>query len=141
MGGCLRYAAQKAAMTLVALRQPASAPTTGKRYFSRARLNLPARVVTFNGTSDCTLIDLSRSGARVHAKDCPRVGAIVVIEGLPLELFGTVRWTVRGLFGFEFEAPLPLDRVVAMRYYADDEAERQQQAQITYARNWVQGVL
>ena len=116
-------------------------PETGKRYFSRARLNLPALLVTFNGTSRCTLIDLSRSGAKLGASECPRVGSLVVVEGLPIELFGTVRWSVSGLFGFEFEAPLPLDRVIAMRYYADDEAARQKQAQLTYARNWVEGVI
>jgi len=128
-------------MTLAA-RIPTQQPLeSGKRYFPRARLNLPARLVTFNGTTDCTLIDLSRSGAKLGASECPRVGSMVVVEGLPIELFGTVRWATRGLFGFEFEAPMPLDRVVALRYYADDEAERQKQAQLTYARNWVQGVF
>ncbi len=129
-----------AGMSLAAL-SPTFRPTdTGKRYFSRARLNLPARLVTFNGTTDCTLIDLSRSGAKLGARECPKVGSMVVVEGLPLELFGTVRWSVTGLFGFEFEAPLPLERVVSLRYYADDEAERQKQATISYARNWVTGV-
>lgn len=126
----------------LALRTTTTAPPeTGKRYFSRARLNLPALLVTFNGTSRCTLIDLSRSGAKLGASDCPRVGSLVVVEGLPMELFGTVRWSVTGLFGFEFEVPLPLERVIAMRYYADDEAARQKQAELTYARNWVQGVI
>ena len=113
---------------------------TGKRHFSRARLNLPARLVTFNGTTACTLIDLSRSGAKLGATDCPRVGAMVVVEGLPLELFGTVRWSVSGFFGFEFESPMPLDQVVALRRYADNEAERQRQALVNHARNWVAGV-
>ena len=125
----------------LALRAPAAPlPETGKRYFSRARLNLPALLVTFNGTSRCTLIDLSRSGAKLGASECPKVGSMVVVEGLPVELFGTVRWAISGLFGFELEAPLPLEQVVSLRYYADDEAARQKQAQLTYARNWVQGV-
>ena len=128
-------------MTLAALTSAKQPSETGKRYFSRARLNLPARLVTFNGTSDCVLIDLSRSGAKLGASECPRVGSMVVVEGLPIELFGTVRWAISGLFGFEFDAPLPLDRVIALRYYADDEAERQKQAQLTYARNWVEGVF
>ena len=128
-------------MSLAALSPSKSPELPGKRYFSRARLNLPARLVTFSGTTNCTLIDLSRSGAKLGASECPRVGSMVVVEGLPIELFGTVRWSVTGLFGFEFEAPLPLDRVVAMRYYADDEAVRQKQAQLAYARDWVQGVF
>ena len=136
----LTLSCHKVGMPSVALGQIAHPAFTAKRYFSRARLNLPARMMTFNGTSACTLIDLSRTGARVGASECPRVGAMVVIEGLPIELFGTVRWTAGGLFGFEFDAPLPLFRVVAMRYYADDENERQKQAQLSYARNWAQGV-
>jgi hypothetical protein len=128
-------------MTLAALSPAPGNAFPGKRYFSRARLNLPARLVTFNGTSACTLIDLSRSGAKLGGNECPRVGAMVVVEGLPIELFGMVRWSAKGLFGFEFEAPLPLERVIAMRYYADDEAARQNAAQLAYARNWVQGVI
>lgn len=112
----------------------------GQRDFSRARLNLPARIVTFNGTSACTLIDMSRTGAKIGASDCPRIGSMVIIEGLPAELFGTVRWSRSGLFGFEFDGQMTDEDVVAMRHYADGEAERQKQAQLTYARNWVQGV-
>ncbi len=113
----------------------------GQRYCARARLNLPARIVTFNGTSDCTLIDMSRTGAKVAAANCPRVGSMIVIDGLPLELFGTVRWARSNLFGFEFDGPVTHENVIAMRHHADGEAERQKKAQLTYARNWVQGVF
>ncbi|HEU4821404.1 MAG TPA: PilZ domain-containing protein [Qipengyuania sp.] len=113
----------------------------GQRDFARARLNLPARIVSFNGTSACTLIDMSRTGAKIAAADCPRVGAMVIIEGLPMELFGTVRWSRGGFFGFEFDAQMTHDNVIAMRHHADGEGERQKQAQLTYARNWVQGVF
>lgn len=113
----------------------------GQRHFSRARLNLPARLVTFAGTTSCTLIDLSRSGAKIGAAQTPRVGAMVVIEGLPLELFGTVRWRTETLFGFEFDTDIPLEKVIAMRQYGEGEQERQKCAQITYARDWVRGDL
>lgn len=112
----------------------------GQRSSARARLNLPARIVSFNGTSACTLIDMSRAGAKIGASDCPRVGSMVIIEGLPIELFGTVRWSRSSLFGFEFDCEITHENVVAMRHHADGEAERQEQAQLTYARNWVQGV-
>jgi hypothetical protein len=113
----------------------------GQRDFARARLNVPARIVSFNGTSACTLIDMSRTGAKIAAADCPRVGAMVIIEGLPMELFGTVRWSRSGLFGFEFDGQMTHEYVIAMRHYADGETDRQKQAQLTYARNWVQGVF
>lgn len=113
----------------------------GQRDFARARLNLPARIVTFNGTSACALIDMSRTGAKIGAGDCPRIGSMVIIEGLPMELFGTVRWARSSLFGFEFDGQVTHDDVIAMRQYADGEGARQKQAQLTYAKNWVQGVF
>lgn len=105
---------------------------------SRARALIWRReLITFNGTSDCTLIDLSRSGARLAAQDCPRVGAMVVVDGLPIELFGAVRWSSNGLFGFHFDTPLPLSEVIAMRHYADDTGARQERIQRAYAQDWV----
>lgn len=112
----------------------------GQRHFPRARLNLPARLVTFSGTTSCTLVDLSRSGAKLAAEASPKVGSMVVVEGLPIELFGTVRWSVRGFFGFQLDMPISLERVVALRHYADHEAERQREAAIAQARRWVTGV-
>ena len=112
----------------------------GQRTHSRARLSLPARVITFNGTFACSLIDMSSTGAKIASTECPRVGAMVVIEGLPLELFGTVRWQLKGLFGFEFDVPVSIEKVIGLRQYAEGERERQKTAEITYARNWVQGV-
>lgn len=113
----------------------------GQRDFARARLNLPARIITFNGITACTLIDMSRTGAKVGAADCPRVGSMVIVEGLPIELFGTVRWSRMNLFGFEFDGVVTHEQVIAMRHHADGEAERQKQSQLAYARNWVQGVF
>lgn len=113
----------------------------GQRNFARARLNLPARVITFNGSSACTLIDMSRTGAKIGAADCPRVGSMVIIEGLPMELFGTVCWSRNNLFGFEFDQQISHENVIAMRRHADGEVERQKQDQLAHARNWVQGVF
>ena len=113
----------------------------GQRTHSRARLNLPARVITVNGTLACALIDVSSTGAKIASTECPKVGGMVVVEGLPLELFGTVRWQLSGLFGFEFDVPISLEKVIALRQYAEGERHRQKTAEITYARNWVQGVF
>ena len=113
----------------------------GQRTHSRARLNLPARVMTFNGTFACTLIDMSSTGGKIGSTECPRIGSMVVIEGLPTELFGTVRWQMRGLFGFEFDVPVPIEKVIELRQYAEGQRQRQKTAEITYARNWVQGVF
>lgn len=129
-------------MATLALAQDAGLPIyRGQRDFARARLNLPARIVTFNGTTSCTLIDMSCTGAKISAAECPSIGTMVIVEGLPMELFGTVRWVRSGLFGFELDTPFTHEDVIAMRRYADGAAVRQKQAQLTYAKNWVQGVF
>lgn len=97
-------------------------------------------MVTLAGTAPCTLIDLSRGGLRLAASDSPQIGAMLLVEGFPVELFGSVRWAIGGVIGCAFLIPIPLERVVALRHYADGEAERQHRAQLAHARNWVQGV-
>ena len=111
----------------------------GERQFARARLNVPARLVTFSSTSPCTVVDVSCSGAKIGARNCPRVGAMVVIEGLPVELFGTVRWTAADTFGVEFDTSLPVEQVIALRVHSDGERKRQEEEQIAYARSWAKG--
>ena len=112
----------------------------GQRGNSRARLNLTARVVTFNGTFSCILVDVSQSGGKIVSAERPAVGAVVVIEGLPHELFGTVRWRTDESFGFEFDDTLPLEEVIALRHHAESERDAQAKATINFARNWAQGV-
>lgn len=112
----------------------------GQRDHARARLNVPIRLVTFSGTEPCTLVDLSCTGAKIAAEQCPRVGGMVVVEGIPIELFGTVRWSRQGYFGVEFERALAAAQVVELRHYADLETARQKAAQIEYARGWVTGI-
>jgi hypothetical protein len=112
----------------------------GQRHFPRARLNLPARLVTFTGTTPCTVVDVSQSGAKLGASEPPRVGAMVVVEGLPTELFGTVQWAGAGLFGVHFDVPLARDRVVALRRLADTAPSREQEV-AAFAQKWVQGLV
>lgn len=127
-------------MSSAALAIAAPPLTPGQRQFARARLNLPAKLITFNGSLPCTLLDLSQSGAKLNARERPRVGSMVVVEGLPIELFGTVRWSGFEQFGIELEQSLPLDRVVALRRYADTAPSREQRVAV-FARNWVLGLV
>lgn len=110
-----------------------------RRGSARARLGLPARLVTFSGTNPCVVLDLSSTGARIAAEVRLRVGMMVVVEGIPVELFGTVRWVETGTFGVSFDTPLPHANVVAMRHHADLEPERERRALLEDVRRWVQG--
>ena len=118
---------------------PAPPICAGERRFARARLNLPARLMTFSSTSACTVLDVSCTGTKIAASTCPRIGSMVVIEGLPLELFGTVRWSGADTFGIEFDTSLPVEQVIAMRLHADGQQRRQRDDEIAYARNWAKG--
>lgn len=93
----------------------------GQRTDARARLHLPARVTTFNGTFACTLVDVSRAGGKVSSTERPAVGRMVVSGGLPTELFGTVRWRTASSFGFEFDDAIPVETVIALRHHAEGE--------------------
>lgn len=112
----------------------------GQRACARARTRLPARLVTFSGTQTCTLEDISRTGAKLRASPPPRVGAMVMVEGLPLEIFGTVRWTEGATFGIAFDRAIAHDAGVAMRRHADAAIARQDDECVAYAREWVQGL-
>lgn len=127
-------------MTFAARSPDPVALEPGQRNHSRARLNLPARLVTFREVTQCTLVDVSCSGAKLRSNQCPNPGESALVDGLPVELFGTVRWVDRGFFGVEFDDLLPLDRVVALRHFADEHPERQKQAVVNHARRWVTGV-
>lgn len=69
----------------------------------------------------------------------PRVGAMVVVEGMPIELFGTVQWARNGFFGLRVDNLLEYDQVVQLRFYADGERERRDKEIADYARKWVAG--
>ena len=111
----------------------------GQRDHARARLDVPARLLTMEGTVPCMAIDASCCGAKLSAETAPRVGTMVVVQGLPHELFGDVRWSSRGRFGIAFDEPLPLAQVIALRRYAEGEGARQREAVLSTVRTWVTG--
>ena len=111
-----------------------------RRSQGRARLGLAARLVTFSGTSNCTLVDLSYTGACIQVASEPRVGSMIVVENKVRELFGTVRWARGGFAGFEFDDPLSLTEAVELRRQAEADLGREERERIAYARSWVTGV-
>lgn len=117
--------------------QPVS--LTGKRGRSRLRVSLPARIVSATSSGDCTVIDLSETGARIAAREPPRPGVMVMVRCLHLELFGTLVWRRGAVAGIAFDAPLPRDQVVGLRGLADEAARMQDEAARQAARAWAQG--
>ncbi|WP_394728998.1 PilZ domain-containing protein [Altererythrobacter sp. GH1-8] len=111
--------------------------THGRRGASRARLMLPARTESFDGSYPCTLVDASQTGAQIASKSVPRTGSMMVVEirgrdleemaGMPgladkfgvVEFFGTVTWVRDGRFGIQFDEQVGYDLVVILRQIAD----------------------
>ena len=117
----------------------AAVSSGSRRAQGRARLGIAARLVSFSGTSSCVLMDLSYTGACIRTEVNMRVGAMIVVESQPMELFGTVRWARGGFAGFEFDKPLSLEQAIAFRRHADAEAGREERERMAYARKWATG--
>ena len=64
---------------------------------------------------------------------------MIVVERLPIELFGVVRWVRDGHIGMGFDEPLSVEDVVALRRYAEGENARNRDMVISHVRNFVNG--
>lgn len=114
--------------------------THGRRGASRARLLLPGRLVSFNGTMACTVFDASQTGAKIACAELPRIGSTLVVELPPVEFFGTVAWIDDGLFGLKLDEPLAVEEIIELRRQADtfDRSEEIRALRLV-AREFVQG--
>jgi hypothetical protein len=111
----------------------------GRRAHSRVRLDLPADLVTLDGRQHCRLINLSVCGANLRIEPPPAKGTCGFLRFCGAEAFGTVVWTHSKHCGVDFDEPIPLETVTAMRDLAAahpwDEAYLEQQA----IKAWIQG--
>lgn len=114
-------------------------PTYGRRGAARARLALPARLVSFDGTVSCMVLDVSETGAQIGCDGVPRVGAMVVIELPTIEFFGDVAWVKGKRFGIHFEEPLPFEQVVELRRKADGFDRNERKELLKIAEEFVSG--
>ncbi|WP_333837145.1 PilZ domain-containing protein [Novosphingobium sp.] len=118
---------------------PAPSSQRGRRADARARLRIPARLILRGGIVACVVEDLSRTGARMAMAERPALGETGVLQINRVEGFGAVVWTERGQCGFQFDEPLTLADVVALRDFADGYAEYERDTQRRAAREFVLG--
>jgi hypothetical protein len=90
----------------------------GRRAEPRAYIQLPASVEDLNGCNSVSLLDVSRTGARVEADVLPAVGKDVVLRCGAIDTFGTVVWNVSGRCGVHFDEPIGGRDLVALRAVA-----------------------
>jgi hypothetical protein len=110
---------------------------TGRRARSRLRVELAAKLSTTSDSVQCTLVDLSCSGAQVLVDGPIRAGVDVILNWREHEVFGNVAWSAFGRCGIVFEQPIAEQLVVQMRSWNALESEAAEAALV--AREWVEG--
>ena len=90
----------------------------GRRAEPRAYIQLPASVEALDGRNSVSLLDVSRTGARLEAADLPAVGKDVVLRCGAIDTFGTVVWNISGRCGVHFDEPIGGQDLMALRAVA-----------------------
>ena len=119
---------------------PSDDASAGRRRHSRLRVNLPARLITLDGTLHATLLDLSFRGAKVVlAGELPKRGADAVLTWGSFEAFCSVAWARGQACGLDFETPLEPRMLLSTRDLAD--ATPVVDSNRVAAKAWVNGAV
>lgn len=121
--------------------RPEDPELRGRRSEPRAYLLLPAATEALSGHSHVTLLDVSRTGARVEGRGLPEVGRDIVLKCGGVEAFGSVAWSASGRCGLHFEEPIGGRDLVALRALAADTDESEMTfAEREAAADWANGL-
>ncbi|MEO8547858.1 MAG: PilZ domain-containing protein [Sphingomicrobium sp.] len=90
----------------------------GRRSEPRAYILLPASVEALGGRNSVSLLDVSRTGARLEAADLPAVGKDIILKCGVIDTLGTVVWSICGRCGVHFDEPLGGQDLIALRALA-----------------------
>lgn len=91
---------------------------SGRRAEPRAPVRLPVSVETLDGKKRVGLLEVSLSGARLSGLGLPAVGKDIVLMCGPIEAFGTIVWAAGERCGMQFDQPISLRQLVALRQVA-----------------------
>lgn len=98
--------------------RPDDSELRGRRVEPRANIVLPASVEALDGRQSISLIEVSRSGARLEGADLPAIGKGVILRCGKLDTFGTVVWAVDGRCGVAFDEPISTQELIEIRHLA-----------------------
>lgn len=119
------------------------ARTTGRRHSPRLRLAIPARFRSVYHVQECTLLDISRTGARFALPTPLTVGSAGYIEIGRFELFGDVtrrqRNSLGGANALHFDPQISQAIVLEVRAIAEAYSQRERELLRDEARRWVTG--
>ncbi|MFM5885003.1 MAG: PilZ domain-containing protein [Novosphingobium sp.] len=112
----------------------------GRREQSRLRLRLPCRLITRGGDQRALIVDLSRTGARVHAEQLACERGDAVLRWFDMESFGQLVWARSGFCGIRFYDPVPVAWLLQSRTLNETDCDLDdRQAARDLAREWVSG--
>lgn len=95
----------------------------GRRAERRACIQLPASVEALSGRNSVSLLDVSRTGARLEGADLPAIGKDIILRCGAIDTLGTVVWATCGRCGVHFDEPISRQDLIALRN-VEAEAER-----------------
>ena len=79
---------------------------------------LPATVDALRGRQQISLLDISRTGACLEGEGLPEVGKDVILKCGAVDAFGSVIWALSGRCGVEFDEPISVKELMALRQVA-----------------------
>ena len=100
-------------------------------------MQIPARLVTLNGTLPATLVNLSFTGAKLALSGFPPPGGDAVLTWMTFEAFCRIAWSDDRHCGLDFEEPLAPNILLATRDIYD--VTHAIGADRIMARDWVTG--
>lgn len=109
----------------------------GRRLDCRLKVALDAKAITLAETQRARLLDISQRGARIAVKEPIRVGALIVLQWLDQEAFGTIVWQDNGVCGIKFDRRISAQQLIELRDTCD--AGMQDEVEYENAKAWAPG--
>ena len=87
----------------------------GRRAAAREPVLLNAALLTLRASRTVTLLDVSRTGARMRVKQPLCLGQQIWLKVNPADIFGTIVWMKGHDCGLLFDAPLSPDEAASLQ--------------------------
>lgn len=117
-----------------------STSPTGKRYFNRLRLGVPAALVLTHSKQRCLIDDISCTGARLRSERALSAGLTALLSFHELRALATLRWASGTECGIEFDRPLAIEDMQGMLWITENRDLYERLRETGHARDWANGV-
>ncbi|MEM6474928.1 MAG: PilZ domain-containing protein [Pseudomonadota bacterium] len=111
----------------------------GRRSAARLRLSVPAKFISLYEARNCTLLDVSRTGARIELDHPLVLNDAGFLRCAGVEVFACVLREKSGVNGLEFDLPLSDNQVLAIRSFSENLERDERSSVWSEARAWATG--